>query len=286
MLPVKFRSITVPVLMSVLTVVGSLNAFGPAMATPVLQPSSQRSLMQLLHTAQRQLGQLPPVTPSPTSGSGSSTTTIPTPSSTNPNPSPTGASGTTTSATQSRFSCQMLNGQYTVTYLPQSQPNMAYAWAIPQEMGGNWSPERRCGEISRRLEFYRPDGLIELQTGQENGYNTVCVTTQKTPGCRIVFTVPNGQDPITTRDRVFQNISMADSGQQTQGVTTLTSNQSGSTLSELAKLGQSVLGKQGGSVLPKGNALASGIDLRPFLDKADGGTATKLQGGVPTQKTR
>ena len=117
-----------------------------------------------------------------------------------------------------RFACQSTNGEYTVMYYPESQPNQAYPWAVPSLLGGGWTPERRCNEISRRLELYRPDGLQELRTGVENGYNVICATTQTNSSCRIVLTVPPGQDPIATRDRVFENLTVADSGQQTEGI--------------------------------------------------------------------
>jgi hypothetical protein len=206
-------------------------------------------------------------------------------------------SATTTDATQSRFACQFINGQHTVMYLPQSQPNLAFPWAIPQALGGGWSPERRCSEIGRRLELYRPDGLIELQTSRENNLDIVCVTTQRTPGCRIVFTVPPGQDPVMTRDRVFQNLATADSGQQTQGVATFNSrNQRWGGLGNLLQdLG--LTRRQRGqkdtstSTAPTGSGIeailrpsaysASSIDLRPFLDPADGGTGAKLSNGIP-----
>lgn len=117
------------------------------------------------------------------------------PSTGNPNRIPTGTpSGIPTGALSgTRFSCQIVNGQYTVMYQPQSQPGQSYPWAVPSNMGGGWNPIKRCGEISRRLEQYRPDGLIDMQTAVENGYNTVCVTTQRASGCRIILTVPLGR---------------------------------------------------------------------------------------------
>jgi hypothetical protein len=185
------------------------------------------------------------------------------------------------------FSCRSNLGQPTVMYQPESQPSQYYAWAVPSQMGGGWSPERRCAEIAGRLEQYRADGLVEMTTGQENGYNIVCVTTDRNGACRIVFTVPRGQDPVTTRDRVFQNLASADSGQTTQGVYTYTSRGS----SDLNNLG---LGNVGGLLngLFGGNkaqapvaqpaiAPLSGIDLRPFLDRADGGTGLKLMQAAP-----
>ncbi|MEO1094667.1 MAG: COP23 domain-containing protein [Cyanobacteria bacterium J06638_28] len=166
-----------------------------------------------------------------------------------------------------RFLCQVENGQPTVMYSPISQPGEVYPWATPGDLGSAWPAERRCNEISRRLESYRPDGLLELQTGLENGYDTVCVTTENDASCRIVFTVPPGQDPLVTRDSVFNNLALADQGQTTEGVITF---QDGSTvLDDL----ENVLG------LPSGNTSARrnrSINLQPFLDPRDGGTGSQL----------
>lgn len=166
-----------------------------------------------------------------------------------------------------RFTCQVNNGQYTVMYRPESQPEQAYPWAVPGDLGSAWPAERRCQEISRRLELYRPDGLLELQTAVENGYNTVCVTTEAVPACRIVFTVPPGQDPVVTRNRVFENLTLADSGTATEGVNTFVGGERpAGALTEI--LGGGISGSR-----------SSGINLKPFLDAADGGTGTRLTGG-------
>ncbi|MBD2000314.1 hypothetical protein H6G00_27555 [Leptolyngbya sp. FACHB-541] len=178
-----------------------------------------------------------------------------------------------------RFACQSINGQYTVMYYPQSQPGQAYAWATPTELGGGWTEERRCSEISRRLESYRPDGLLEMQTGVENGYNTICVTTQQDASCRIVLTVPPGQDPLVMRNRVFENLAVADRGQQTDSVTTFTGGDDGI----LNRIGEALDIDLPGS--RRSNSSTDSINLRPFLDQADGGTGTRLQGGTPAQSS-
>ncbi|PZV18417.1 MAG: hypothetical protein DCF21_08335 [Leptolyngbya sp.] len=177
--------------------------------------------------------------------------------------------------TSPRFTCQVQDGQYTVMYAPTSQPGQAYPWAVPQDLGSAWPAERRCAEISARLERYRPDGLLALETSVENGYNIVCVTTESTPGCRIVFTVPPDQDPMLTRDRVFDNLAVADRGDQTQGVTTFT----GGNSDILGQIG-SILGlpSSSGGNLP---SRSQGINLKPFLDSNDGGTGARLSGGGP-----
>lgn len=180
------------------------------------------------------------------------------------------------SSQAARFTCERVDGQYTVMYHPESQPGKAYPWATPGALGGGWTPELRCNEISRRLERYRPDGLQEMRNAVENNYNTVCVTTQKDSSCRIVLTVPPGQDPELTRDRVFQNLTIADKGDSTNAVNTFVPGESNSQLlNQVVNQGLSALGINQNSVRPSGN-----INLRPFLDPADGGTGSLLRRGI------
>ena len=189
----------------------------------------------------------------------------------------TGGSSTPAWDSETRFSCQFVNGKYSVMYQPESQPNEYFPWATPSAMGDGWTSKDRCYEISRRLESYRPDGLIELSTDVINNYNTVCVTTQRTPDCRIVFTVPAGQDALSTRDRVFENLTIADSGEQTTGVNTYRGGQNNE-IDQLLNTGRAILGGENNPRVP-----SPSINLRPFLDRADGGTGTRLQQGVPKQ---
>jgi hypothetical protein len=185
-----------------------------------------------------------------------------------------------------RFACQMWAGNYTVMYQPESQPGEAYPWATPRDLGGGWDAAKRCAEIGRRLEEYRPDGLKELRTATENGYNTVCVTTDSNGSCRIVFTVPSGQDPVTTRDSVFRNLTVADGGQMTEGVNTLVGSSSNVNLTDdLVNLGLSVVGGLGSWSNPVATR-DGGINLKPFLAPTDGGTGVSMNNAVPIQKTQ
>ncbi len=173
-----------------------------------------------------------------------------------------------------RFECQMYQGEYTVMYLPESQPNQAYPWATPTAMGGGWDAEKRCSTISERLESYRPEGLVELQVGLENGYDVVCATTEQVPGlCKIVFTVPLGQNPVATRDRVFENLTLADAGSNTNVVNTFTANDASNILGQLGEALNLPM-PASSSARP---AADTGIDLKPFLDTADGGTGSALR---------
>jgi Circadian oscillating protein COP23 len=188
-----------------------------------------------------------------------------------------------TSSNSARFFCQMWKGQYTVMYSPEKRTSESYPWAVPKDLGGGWIAERRCTEISRRLEEYRPDGLQELSTTTENGYNTVCATTESKPACRIVFTVPPGQDPITTRNSVFESLATADNGQMTQGVNTFTGTGGGNLNlnGDLVNMGLAILGN--GSGIGR-SAERSAINLKPFLDPTDGGTGIEMNNGVRLQK--
>jgi Circadian oscillating protein COP23 len=185
-----------------------------------------------------------------------------------------GNSSTTTTASSARFTCERVSGQLTVVYRPLSRPNEAYPWAIPADMGAAWNSQRRCGEIARRLETYRSDGLQELRTGIDNRQNVVCVTTERNQSCRIVFTVPGRQDPTATRDQVFRNLTLADSGQQTQGVNTF----AGGNDNILGGI-DSRLGSSGQTAVRRNKS--QGIDLKPFLATEDGGNGSRI--GNPVQ---
>jgi Circadian oscillating protein COP23 len=184
---------------------------------------------------------------------------------------PTPQTAVPSGGTQARFMCESIDNQSTVTYHPVDRSGDRYPWAVPSTMGSNWNASKRCTEIARRLEEYRRDGLKELRTEVRNKYDIVCVTTEKNSECRIVFTVPQGQDAIATRDSVFRNLTLADSGQRTTGVTTF------------ADGGNSgfgnILGNIGGNTPNSVPTLKTkeSIDLRPFLSTQDGGTATQLR---------
>lgn len=217
----------------------------------------------------------------PTIPSGGTSTPIPTGDTSAPVPIDTSRGGippSTSADGTTRFSCQTYNGQYTVMYQPQSQPGQFFPWAAPAALGGGWDSQRRCTAIATRLEQYRPNGLQELQTAVENNENIVCVTTEANSTCRIVLTVPRGKDPYVIRNSIFQNLTTADSGQQTIAVNTYGDRSSGG--NDLYNLGRTLLGNGNNRV----SSSRSGINLKPFLDRQDGGTGNKLQNGVAIRR--
>lgn len=218
-------------------------------------------------------GVVVPTIPSGSSTSTSTGTSIPINTSTGTSTSPSVVSGT-------RFFCQPYNGQYTVMYQPQSQPGRYFPWAVPGRLGGGWDEQSRCVAIANRLESYRPDGLQELQTGFLNNQNIVCVTTEANPSCRIVLTVPPGKDVYTVRNNIFQNLLSADSGQDTIGVNTYRNSRS-TGVNDIYNLGRTLLG---GGNNNRTVASRGGINLKPFLDPKDGGTAKGLQNGITIRR--
>lgn len=174
----------------------------------------------------------------------------------------------------SRFSCEYINNQYTVMYRPQSQPDMAYPWAVPSKLGGGWSAKKRCQEISRRLETYRPDGLRELGITEKNNNQILCVTTDQDPSCRIVLTVPPGKDPVYTRNLVFYNLLQANKGEATEGVKTFVGNTEATDI--VFDLAQIFNTNPQPTTRPNRRDSAP-INLRPFLDVEDGGTGKELK---------
>ncbi|MEM9136290.1 MAG: COP23 domain-containing protein [Cyanobacteria bacterium P01_F01_bin.42] len=179
-----------------------------------------------------------------------------------------------------RFACLNRGGEYTVMYQPESRPGEGFPWAVPRAMGGGWSAESRCSEIARRLEEYRPDGLVELKTGNENGYSTLCATTEENQDCRIVLTVPPNQDPVATRNAVFDNLLVADTGEQTTGVATFAGGAGDGMVGDLINLGSGLFRRRGTKTSDRG-----AVKLKPFLDRADGGSARALRNGVRIQRS-
>ncbi|WP_392531278.1 COP23 domain-containing protein [Nostoc sp. C117] len=213
------------------------------------------------------------VVPTVPSGGTSGGTSAPVPIDTS-----TGIPSSPSGDTTTRFSCQNNNGQYTVMYQPQSQSGQYFPWAAPAALGGGWDAQKRCVAIASRLEQYRPDGLQELQTSVQNNENIVCVTTEANPTCRIVLTVPRGKDPYVIRNSIFQNLTTADSGQQTIAVNTY--GDRGIAGSDVYNLGRTLLGRGNNRI----SSSRSGIDLKPFLDRQDGGTGSNLRNGVAIRR--
>lgn len=205
---------------------------------------------------------------------GSSTSTVTTSTSSSDNRTSPNANSPITSGT--RFNCLFYNNEYTVMYQPESQPGKYFAWATPRTLGGGWNAQRRCQTIAQRLESYRPDGLLELRNSRLNGYDVLCVTTDRDNNCRLILTIPPGQDAYATRNQIFNNLTTADSGQQTFGVNTYTSNSD----TGVEDILNGVFGRRNRSNRDRSAVSKDAIKLKYFLDGSDGGNGRYLRDGV------
>ncbi|NET43299.1 MAG: hypothetical protein F6K15_15945 [Okeania sp. SIO2B3] len=101
-----------------------------------------------------------------------------------------------------RFSCQLQPDEkrkkdvWTVMY---DDNKAKQPWlGIVKSMGEDWDPAERCGEIEKRLENYRKDGIISLEYRQDPNtpkQEVICAKTELSgDGCPLLLTLDVGVD--------------------------------------------------------------------------------------------
>ncbi|MEM1168782.1 MAG: COP23 domain-containing protein [Cyanobacteria bacterium P01_H01_bin.35] len=99
-----------------------------------------------------------------------------------------------------RFSCELQpdaeKDVWTVMY---DDNKVKQPWlGIVKSMGEDWHPAERCGEIERRLENYRKDGLFSLEYRQDPNtpkQQVICAKTKLSgDGCPLLLTLDVGVD--------------------------------------------------------------------------------------------
>jgi hypothetical protein len=86
------------------------------------------------------------------------------------------------------------------------------------------------------------------------------------------LTVPRDKDPYTVLNSVFQNLASADDGQQTTAVNTYRDRNG----NQIEQIYRTIVGGNNN----RSRRAKSQIALKPFLDRADGGTGQGLRNGV------
>ncbi|MBP0014682.1 MAG: COP23 domain-containing protein [Roseofilum sp. SBFL] len=73
-------------------------------------------------------------------------------------------------------------------------------WTSDAFSGSGYTPERRCQEVSSRLETYRRNRQLQFITvGRMNNQNVICTASQVNGRCEnLIYTLKAGQDPIAT----------------------------------------------------------------------------------------
>ena len=61
----------------------------------------------------------------------------------------------------------------------------------------NYTPQKRCEEVSNRFQDYSNQGLLDyITTGKENGLDTICVKDKERGGpCRLLWTLKPKTNP-------------------------------------------------------------------------------------------
>lgn len=119
-----------------------------------------------------------------------STATIGTPSS-NAQPAP-GEAG---------FWCAMSSGAPATLYQNrQGGVEPWIYWTSDAFSDSGYTPERRCQEVSSRLETYRRNRQLQFITvGRINNQRVICTASQINGRCEnLIYTLKAGQDPIAT----------------------------------------------------------------------------------------
>ncbi|MEW5856765.1 MAG: COP23 domain-containing protein [Cyanobacteriota bacterium] len=74
--------------------------------------------------------------------------------------------------------------------------------------GGDWNTPKRCGEIERRLENYRQDGLtaFDYRTDLNTpGQSVICAKTKLSgDNCNLLVTLDVGVDPYTSLSKMIE----------------------------------------------------------------------------------
>ena len=72
----------------------------------------------------------------------------------------------------------------------------------------NYTPQKRCEEVSNRFQDYSNQGLLNyITTGKENGLDTICVAKDKERGgpCLLLWTLKPGTNPILVRHQLLSD---------------------------------------------------------------------------------
>ncbi|MEK0181083.1 MAG: hypothetical protein EAZ98_24345 [Oscillatoriales cyanobacterium] len=71
----------------------------------------------------------------------------------------------------------------------------------------NYTPQKRCEEVSNRFQDYSNQGLLDyITTGKENGLDTICVKDKERGGpCRLLWTLKPKTNPKLVLHLLFSD---------------------------------------------------------------------------------
>jgi len=103
------------------------------------------------------------------------------------------------------FSCKMVSGAWTTLVNESSQPErQIIRWTSPTG-GPGYTPERRCKEVTNRMNDYFSKSGQFITYGIKNEQNVICTTDGQGKDClKLLYTLKPNQDPKGTLEDLFQ----------------------------------------------------------------------------------
>lgn len=105
------------------------------------------------------------------------------------------------------FKCEMIQGVPTTVGISpkwenQSRPFMR--WSSDKFGPSGWTPQKRCQEVTRRLNQSFFEGGTYITHGIMNGFPIICTTNKAGKECnQLLFTLPRGSDPELILEDLF-----------------------------------------------------------------------------------
>jgi hypothetical protein len=126
------------------------------------------------------------------------------------------------------YKCLTLKGQPTTVVDTARGRISLIVWQSGFFSSGGWTPERRCQEVSNRLQNYENTrNLRYISTGTLNGYNIICVAEKREATDRensyrcqnngLILTLENKDDPNQVMRELFNLAARAGGGPITRG---------------------------------------------------------------------
>jgi hypothetical protein len=107
---------------------------------------------------------------------------------------------------QTGFFCDTSGDVPTTVYLnKQGIQEPWIKWSSDYFTDSGWTPEKRCGEVSNRLETYRVNQQLRYVTsGVVNNQKVICVAASQGAPCGgIIYTLKPEQDAIAALNNLF-----------------------------------------------------------------------------------
>ncbi len=106
-----------------------------------------------------------------------------------------------------RFSCDTLNGVPATMYNTPRKSSPLILWKS-RKFGVKYPPEKRCQQVSSRLQTGYSNGYKNLTSGKKNNQNILCLTSVPNGVCeQQLLTLTRGEFPKTVLNNLIDRMS-------------------------------------------------------------------------------